>query len=172
MVTAIGDPKSETIDRLWKSLGPYLEAEGIELDDLDIRGRGNGRIVRITVDAPGGVGVDRIAQLSRGMSHLLDEEDSVSGSYTLEVSSPGLERRLRFPSHYQKAVGRELDVRTTDEIDGRQQHRGILEGVDDTALRLTVEGSTRIIPLRSVTQARTVFRWEKSPKPGGKRGKR
>ena len=93
-MTAIGDPKSETIDRLWKSLGPYLEAEGIELDDLDIRGRGNGRIVRITVDAPGGVGVDRIAQLSRGMSHLLDEEDSVSGSYTLEVSSPASTRAI------------------------------------------------------------------------------
>jgi len=172
VVTAIGGPKSETADRLWKSLEPYLEAEGIELDDLDVRGRGNGRIVRITVDAPGGVGVDRIAQLARGMSRLLDEEDSVSGSYTLEVSSPGLERRLRRPSHYRKAVGRELDVRTSDEIDGAQRHRGVLEGIDDTALRLTMESDTRTIPLQSVTQARTVFRWEKSPKPGGKRGKR
>lgn len=172
MVTAIGGPKSETADRLWKSLQPYLEAEGVELDDLDVRGRGNGRIVRITVDAPEGIGVDRIAQLSRGMSRLLDEEDSVTGSYTLEVSSPGLERRLRRPSHFQKAVGRELDVRTADEIDGALRHRGTLEGIDDEALRLTVEGDKRTIPMQAITQARTVFRWEKSPKPGAKRGKR
>lgn len=172
MVTATGGPKSETTGRLWESLEPYLEAEGVELDDLDVRGSGNGRIVRITVDAPGGIGVDRIAQLSRGMSRLLDEDDSVSGSYTLEVSSPGLERRLRRPSHYQKAVGRELDVRTVEEIDGAQRHRGVLVELDDGALRLGVDGATRVIPIQSITQARTVFRWEKSPKPGVKRGNR
>ncbi len=169
MVTATGGPKSATVDRLWESLEPYLEAEGVELDDLDVRGSGNGRIVRITVDAPGGIGVDRIAQLSRGMSRLLDEDDSVIGSYTLEVSSPGLERRLRRRSHYQKAVGRELDVRTVEEIDGAQRHRGILEEIDDRALLLGVDGGTRVIPIRSITQARTVFRWEKAPKPGGQR---
>jgi len=172
VVTATGGPKFETADRLWESLEPYLEAEGVELDDLDVRGSGNGRIVRITVDAPGGIGVDRIAQLSRGMSRLLDEDDSVSGSYTLEVSSPGLERRLRRPSHYQKAVGRELDVRTVEEIEGAQRHRGVLEKLDDGALRLGVDGGTRVIPIQAITQARTVFRWEKAPKPGGKRGKR
>ena len=159
-------------ERLWETLEPYLEAEGVELDDLDVRGRGNGRLVRVTVDAPGGLGVDRIAQLSRGVSRLLDEQDPVSGSYTLEVSSPGLERPLRRPSHFEKSVGREVDLKTVEPIDGAQRHRGVLERIDDAVLRLVVDGAERSIPMDSVTQAKTVFRWEKSPKPGGKRGKR
>ena len=159
-------------ERLWETLEPYLEAEGVELDDLDVRGRGNGRLVRVTVDAPEGVGVDRIAQLSRGVSRLLDEQDPVSGSYTLEVSSPGLERPLRRPSHFEKSVGREVDVKTVEPIDGAQRHRGVLERIDDAVLSLVVDGTERAIPMDSVAQAKTVFRWEKSPKPGGKRGKR
>lgn len=159
-------------ERLWETLEPYLEAEGVELDDLDVRGRGNGRLVRVTVDAPGGIGVDRIAAISRGVSRLLDEEDPLPGSYTLEVSSPGLERSLRRPSHFAKAVGREIDIKTTEAIEGAQRHRGVLEQADDRSLRVVVDGTERTIPLASVTQAKTVFRWEKAPKPGGKRGDR
>jgi ribosome maturation factor RimP len=159
-------------ERLWETLEPYLEAEGVELDDLDVRGRGNGRLVRVTVDAPGGLGVDRIAQLSRGVARLLDEQDPVSGSYTLEVSSPGLERPLRRASHFEKSVGREVDVKTVEPIDGAQRHRGVLERIDDAVLSVVVDGAERAIPMDSVAQAKTVFRWEKSPKPGGKRGKR
>ena len=159
-------------ERLWETLEPYLEAEGVELDDLDVCGRGNGRLVRVTVDAPGGLGVDRIATLARGVSRLLDEQEPVTGSYTLEVSSPGLERPLRRPSHFEKAIGREVDVKTLDPIDGAQRHRGLLERIDDRNLRVVVDGSERSIPMDSVAQAKTVFRWEKSPKPGGKRGNR
>jgi len=168
----MGGPKSDTADRLWNTLEPYFEAEGVELDDLDVRGRGGGRILRVTVDAPDGIGVDRIAELSRGVSRLFDDADPVSGAYTLEVTSPGLERSLRRPSHFEKAVGREVDVRTTEEIDGAQRHRGLLEAVDDGGLRVTVDGATRTIPMQSVTQARTIFRLEKAPKPGAKRGVR
>ena len=162
----------DVAERLWDTLEPYLEAEGVELDDLDVRGRGNGRFVRVTVDAPGGIGVDRIAQLSRGVSRLLDEEDPVPGSYTLEVSSPGLERPLRRPGHFAKAVGREVDVRTSGPIEGSTRHKGVLDGVEDDELMVTVDGVSRRIPMTAVVKATTVFRWEKSPKPGGKRGER
>jgi ribosome maturation factor RimP len=159
-------------ERLWDTLEPFLEAEGVELDDLDVRGRGNGRLVRVTVDAPGGIGVDRIAEISRAVSRLLDESDPVAGSYTLEVSSPGLERPLRRPSHFEKSVGREVDLKTVDEIDGDRRHRGVLERIDDHTLQVVVDGAERSIPMESVAAAKTVFRWEKSPKPGGKRGVR
>lgn len=168
----MGDPQGDIGDRLWETLEPYLEAEGVELDDLDVRGRGNGRLVRVTVDAPGGIGVDRIAEISRGVSRLLDEGDPVPGSYTLEVSSPGLERPLRRPRHFAKSVGREVDVKTAEEIEGAQRHRGVLERVDARTMQVLVDGAERTIPMESVTQAKTVFRWEKAPKPGGKRGKR
>ena len=164
----MSDLAGDVTTRLWDSLEPYLDAEDVELDDLDVLGRGGGQIVRVTVDAVGGLGVDRIAALARGLSRLMDEEDLLTGSYTLEVSSPGLERPLRRPSHFAKSVGREVVVKTTDDVDGARSHRGILESVGSELLSVEVDGSARSIPMREVAQARTVFRWEKAPKPGHK----
>ena len=155
--------------RLWELLEPWLAAEGVELDDLEVLGIGAGRLVRVTVDAPGGVDVGRIADLSRGVSRILDEADFTGGSYTLEVSSPGLERPLRRPSQFRKALGREVVVKTTEAVSGSRSHRGILTSVGDTEVLVAVDGVDRPIPFDHVSQARTVFRWEKAPKPG-KRG--
>jgi ribosome maturation factor RimP len=155
--------------RLWGLLEPWLEAEGVELDDLEVLGTGAGRMVRVTVDAPGGIGVDRLADLSRGLNRVLDEEPAIGASYTLEVSSPGLERPLRRPSQFRKAVGREVVVKTREEVLGSRSHRGILTSVGDADVLVSVDGTDHPIPFDSVTQARTVFRWEKAPKPG-KRG--
>ncbi len=157
--------------RLWGLLEPWLVAEGVELDDLEVLGTGAGRMVRVTVDAPGGVDVDRLADLSRGLNRLLDEEPSVGAAYTLEVSSPGLERPLRRPSQFRKAVGREVIVKTRAEILGSRSHRGILTAVGESDVLISVDGTDHPIPLDDVTQARTVFRWENAPKPG-KRGVR
>ena len=154
---------------LWRLVEEYVSAEGVELDDLEVLGRGRGKVVRIFVDAEGGLDVERIAELSRGISRLLDEEDSVEGSYTLEVSSPGLERRLRRPKQFRKAVGREVVVRTNAPIDGSRRHAGVLRRVGEGEVLVAVEGRARSIPLAEVVSARTVFRWEKAPKPGGKR---
>lgn len=74
---------------LWGLVEPYLAAERLELDDLELSGRGRGRVVRIIVDGED-VGVDRLAELSRGLSRLLDDEPGLQDSYRLEVSSPGL----------------------------------------------------------------------------------
>jgi ribosome maturation factor RimP len=157
--------------RLWEVLEPFLVAEGVELDDVELLGRGAGRILRVTVDADGGIGVDRIADLARGMSRALDDESAVDGPYTLEVTSPGLERALRRPAQYAKSVGREVVVKTRAPIDGAQSHRGILNEVEEGTVGVRVDGHDRRIPLAEVTQARTVFRWEKPSKPG-KRGGR
>jgi ribosome maturation factor RimP len=156
--------------RLWELIRPYLAAEGVELDDLEVRGGGGARLVRVTVDAGGGVDVEAVARISQGVSRLLDETDLLPGAYTLEVGSPGLERDLRRPTHFGKSVGREVVVTTREPLAGARHHRGVLDEVtgDEVTLRLT-EGALRI-PFGQVTQARTVFRWEKSPKPGHKRG--
>ena len=159
---------SEVEQRLWDLMAPYLDAEGVELDDLDVRGGGAGRLVRVLVDAEGGVDVDRIANLSRSLSRLLDDADPVAGAYTLEVGSPGLERPLRRPNHYRKSMGREIVVKTREPIDGARSHRGTLASYTDGGATVCVDGTDRLIPLNQVTEARTVFRWEKAPKPGRK----
>ena len=154
-------------EELWNVIAGYLEAERLELDDVEILGSHNkGRIVRVTVDE---VGLERLTDLSRGVSRLLDEHDVVAGAYTLELSSPGLERKLRRPSHWKKVIGREVTVKTRDEIDGARRHDGMVVGAGDESADIEVEGVSRHIPYAQVTSARTVFRWEKAGKPGQNR---
>jgi ribosome maturation factor RimP len=156
--------------RLWDLVGPYLAAEGVELDDLEVRGGGGARLVRVTLDAPGGMDVEAIARASQGLSRLLDQADLLAGAYTLEVGSPGLERELRRPTQFGKALGREVVVTTLDPLDGSRRHRGVLDEVTGEAVTLLLTEGTRQIPFGQVAEARTVFRWEKAPKPGHKRG--
>lgn len=150
-------------ERLWELCGEYLAGRGLELDDLESAGSGR-RILRITVDREGGVGVDELAAASRGISRLLDEHDPFEGPYSLEVTSPGLERRLRRPLHYRKSIGRDAAVRTNVEVAGSRYHRGVLEAVGADGFVLRVDGAERRIAFGQVRSAQTRFEWRKLPK--------
>lgn len=148
-------------------IGGYLAAERLELDDLELLGQGKSRVLRVVVDGED-LGVDHLAQLSRGISRLLDHESDLDGSYTLEVTSPGLERKLRRPSHYRKSIGRELTAKTRVEIDDQRRHEGTLVDADESGFVMDIEGDRRRIEYDQVRSARTVFRWERAPRPGKK----
>ncbi|CAN5505921.1 ribosome maturation factor RimP [soil metagenome] len=160
---------AEPAQRLWGVIEPYLAAEGVELDDLEVVGRGGASLVRVTVDADGPVDVDTIARLARGVSRLLDEEDPVPGTYTLEVSSPGLERTLRRPRHFEKAVGRQVRLRMTQPDDGVQHINGVLVETSPTGFTVETEAGPVTVAYDEVASARTVFVWETAPKPGARR---
>jgi ribosome maturation factor RimP len=149
---------------IWSVVEPYLAAEQLELDDLELTGRGRGRLLRVTVDGDD-VGVDRLAELSRGLSRLLDDEPGLQDQYRLEVSSPGLERKLRRPSHYRKSVGREVVVKTA-RSDQKATYRGTLTDADEAHFTVDVDEGPVAVSYDDVVSAKTVFRWEKSPKPG------
>lgn len=146
---------------------PWLAAERVELDDLDLVGSGRARTLRVVVDADGGVDIERIAELSLGLSGLLDARSDLDGPYQLEVTSPGLERTLRTPRHYRKSVGREVSVKVRRD-GGTVVIKGELTGVDDAGFTVTFDGSEQSVAYDEVTSARTVFRWQASPKPGKK----
>ncbi len=160
---------TDTAARLWDVVEPYLAQEHVELDDLELRGRGKSRVLKITVDAEGGVDLDHITELARGISRLLDEAADLQGPYTLEVSSPGLERSLRRPAQYRKALGREVKIKTAVPIAGTTSHRGIVASADDNGLVLSIGEQDRRIEFRDIAAARTVFTWDRGAKPG-KRG--
>jgi ribosome maturation factor RimP len=155
-------------DRIWGPIEGYLAAEDIELDDLEIGGAAGSRLVRVIVDAEGGIDVERIAAIATGIGRLLDD-GLISDNYSLEVTSPGLERALRRPAQYQKSIGREVQITTNSDIDGSTDHRGVLRSITDEDLAVEVDGDERIIPFSAVNKARTVFTWEKGKKPGGKK---
>lgn len=149
---------------IWSVVEPYLAAEELELDDLELTGHGKGRILRVTVDGDG-LDIDRIADVSRGLSRLLDNETELEGSYQLEVSSPGLERKLRRPAHYIKSVGREVTVKANFGEETRSV-KGVIESADDDRFTVATEEGTETIGYEDVVTAKTVFKWEKAPKPG------
>ncbi len=151
-------------DRLWDRIDPYVAAEGIELDDIEILG--GGQIVRVTVDAADPIGVDTIAELSKGIGRLIEKDDPFSSSYTLEVSSPGLERKLTRLNHYKKSVGNVVKVKTFAAVDGDKTHRGTLLSVGERGFAIDIEGAERKFQYEDVSSARTVFVWEKGPRPG------
>ena len=141
------------------SIERYLGAEDVELDDLELAGR----TLRVTVDSSGGLDLDRISEVSRGVSRLLDgNDDFLSGRYNLEVTSPGLERKLRRPRHYEKSVGREVIVKGT----GGQKLVGKLVAANADGFRIAVGGEEHSMAYRRVAWARTVCTLPAKPKPG------
>jgi ribosome maturation factor RimP len=148
----------ELFDRLASAAGTL----GLELVDVEVRSG----LVRIVVDRPGGADVDAIADASRVMSRVLDEHDPQPGRrYTLEVSSPGIERRLRLPRHYVRAIGETVTVRTATGAEGERRVKGTLAAADDEGFLLEGEGlppGGRRFTYTEVERVRTVFDWPSS----------
>ncbi len=155
-------------DDLWRLFEDYLGAEHVELDDLALKGPEGRQILRVSVDAEDGLDIDRIADLSRGLSRLLDAEDRIRGSYRLEVGTPGLERELRMPRHYEKSVGRDVVVKTSAEIQGTRRHEGRIVGASGADFTLQTSTGEIAIAYADVLSAKTVFVWERGLKPGSR----
>ena len=156
---------SRTETALWDLTEKYLGAEDLELDDLEIVGRGRARKVKVVVDGDG-VDLDRLTAVSRGLSRLYDAEYDVDGPYQLEVTSPGLERALKRPRHFQKSVAREVNLKARDPEGTVHTHRGEIVAADERAVTVRVDDREFTYPYEAVITARTVFRWERAPKPG------
>lgn len=156
-------------------VAPLFADGSIELVDVEH----TGPALRIIVDRAGGLDLEALTDVTRRVSRLLDEEDPVASRYTLEVSTPGLERPLRLPEHFVRAVGREVRVKTRPDVPGDRRVSGVLESADDEGIvvRLdpaepdgpdTVElgGGPRRIGYGEIERAHTVFQWAPAPKPG------
>lgn len=159
-----------TTDQVQALAAPVCAAEGVELVDVEL----GGGVLKLTVDREGGLDLDAIAGITRRISRLLDDEDPVPGRYTLEVSTPGLERKLRTPEHFRRAVGEQVLVRTVAGTEGDRRVRGTLVAADDDGITVrTGDGADdeRRVAHHEVERARTVFEWGPTPKPGGPKPK-
>lgn len=152
-------------DRVAAIVAPTVESMGLDLYDLEHAGG----VLRVLVDKPGGVDLDAITAATRAVSRALDEADPIAAAYTLEVSSPGLERPLRTAEHFAAAAAKEESVRikTKPGVEGDRRFDGTV--TDTTADGFTVRlagGSTRTLRYDEVERARTVFEWGPAPRPG------
>jgi ribosome maturation factor RimP len=153
------------VDDLTALLQPVLEGVGLELVDAEFRSG----VLLVTVDRPGGIDLDGLTEANRAVSRVLDQEDPIPSRYTLEVSSPGVERRLRTPAHFSRAIGETITVKTRPQVAGERRLQGRLTGADEDGFEVTVDGDDHPTRLSytDVDRVRTVFVWGPAPRPGG-----
>jgi ribosome maturation factor RimP len=123
-------------------------SQGLELVDVEFRGGGKARLLRLFIDKPGGVTHEDCAFVSRELGTILDVEDAIPGSYTLEVSSPGLDRRLMKPSDYERFAGSRVRLMTREPVEGNRHLEGRLQGLRDD--RVALEVGSKKTPVHTV----------------------
>ena len=151
------------VEHVREVVAPVVTGLGLDLYDIEHEGG----TLRVVVDRTDGVGIDEIAVATRLVSRALDEDDSISSAYTLEVSSPGLERTLRTPAHFAGAVGEKVSAKTTPEYEGDRRVTGSLTAADDEGIAIVLDDGTEVrLAYNDITKAKTVFEWGPSEKGG------
>jgi len=145
---------NETVtERVWEIAEPLATHEGMEVVDVEFHRESRGMVLRVYLDRAGGVSLDDLTRVSRQLGDLLDVHDAVPGTYSLEVSSPGINRRLRRPDHFQRYVGKRVRVRTAHPIAGRRNFVGTLQAVQPDAVVIGETHSAETIPFADIAQA-------------------
>ena len=137
---------------------------GFELVDVELKRAHGGKLVRIYVDQPGGIGLDDLQSVSVEVSAILDAEDPIEGHYTLEVSSPGLDRPLRGEADYRRFVGRLAKLSSYEPVEGRRHWMGRIVACDDgiVTLELEKEEASARVPLAKVSHGRLEVEFPKN----------
>lgn len=151
--------KEEILDKVRALAAPLAQQEGLELVDVEFGGGGGRQTLRLYIDKPGGVSLDDCTAVSRSVSAALDVEDPLQGAYDLEVSSPGLDRPLRTPEHFQKFAGEKARLKTygpLPECENRKTFVGTLKGFENDAVVIDVDGKLFSVPLAQVSKANLV----------------
>ena len=146
---------------------PLAKEFGYDLWDVEYVKEGADMILRITIDtdAEGGITIDDCEKMHRAIDPLLDELDPIEESYMLSVSSPGVERELTKPMHYEKMKGSEVEVRLYAALDGSKVFRGELVGLEesedgDSVVIKLPDGEEKKFPIKTVAKCVTVFNWD------------
>jgi ribosome maturation factor RimP len=146
------------VERVRATVEPLMAHQSLTVYDVEH----SGSTVRILLDGPDGIDLDEIAHMTRLISVALDEADPIPGKYTLEVSSPGLERPLRTPDHFRGAVGSTVSVKTVPDYEGERRIKGVLSAADASGIAV----DAHMLRYDDIDKARTVFEWGPAPKPG------
>ena len=155
-----------TRDNLIGLLEPAIEALGYELSDLELNlGHGHG-LIRLFIDGTNGITLDDCEQVSRQVSGILDVEDPIASDYNLEVSSPGADRKLVKPAHFDRFAGNEVKVKLKRLVEGRRRIKGQLLGRDERMIQVRMDNKDLSIALEDVEVARIVPDWREHLRAG------
>ncbi|HKL99124.1 MAG TPA: ribosome maturation factor RimP [Mobilitalea sp.] len=141
-----------------KLLGPVMDANHIELYDVEYVKEGSNWYLRTYIDKEGGITVDDCELVSRALSELLDKADFIPEAYILEVSSPGLGRQLKKDKHFEKSIGEEVEIKLYKPIDKKKEWMGILTSFSADTITIEIEDNTKMdIPRANIALVRLTF---------------
>ncbi len=143
-----------TLEKIEERLSPALEHLGYTLIEREIVHEAGRFVLRLYIDKEGGVTIDDCERASHGVEDLIEVEELIPSSYSLEVSSPGINRPLRRRDDFQRFSGSKIKLRTREQIDGRANYKGTLEGVDGDDILMEVDGSHYRIPFQMLLKAK------------------
>ncbi len=142
--------------QLGELLGPVVAGLGYELWEIEYAPRAGGGLLRLYIDAAEGISLDDCERVSRAVSETLDETNPIPGQYTLEVSSPGLDRVLRTQAHFARFAGERVKLEMMRPVDGRKRFQGRLTQVGESEITLATDGGTISLPIDDIHRARLI----------------
>ena len=143
----------EVADRVKSLIKGYLEDNGIELVDIIYRREQGGMVLRLLADTPEGITVAECEALNNYLSEAIDKEEVISEHFLLEVASPGLDRPIATDRDFARAMGKELDIRMYEPVDGKREHQGKLIGMDKESVVIESSGVSTVIPRGKIAKA-------------------
>jgi len=144
---------AHVVDTLVAALGPQADGRGFELVAVESTGSAGAPLIRVYLDRDGGIDLETVAEANAWIAETIEATGAVRGAYTLEVSSPGIERPLRTLEHFKRFTGSDARIRTTRTADGRSRYTGTIIAVEGTDIILDVDGERVRIPHGSITKA-------------------
>lgn len=145
---------ANTKDQLTGLLSARAEEHGLEVVLIELEGSQRNPVVRVYLDREGGLNIDDIAASNSWIKEVLDAQPAYTNGYTLEVSSPGIERPLVTAAHFERFTGSEASVSLSQEIDGHKRFTARIAGVEGTDVLFDADGTVIRVPLRGIAKAR------------------
>lgn len=147
------EKKNNTEAIVWQLIEPILNETVYDIYDVEYQREGAEWYLRVFIDKEGGVDLDDCEKVTDLINDPLDDLDPITEPYFLEVSSPGIERRLKSITHFEKAIGEKIRLKTYAKVENRKEWVGILQEITDDAVILNVEGETLAVPFDMVAKA-------------------
>ena len=144
---------SKKEQELIDALEPRAVQENVEIVTIEVVGAKKSPTIRIYIDTPNGVSFDELASAQSWIDEIIERIDPFPGAYTLEVSSPGIDRPLRTPEHFARFVGEKACVKTSEQIEGRATFNGTIEAADAETVTIACEDKSYIVPFAVVKRA-------------------
>ncbi len=142
--------------KLYNALAPYAAEQEIEIVTVEVVGSKKAPTIRVFIDCEGGVGFDELSSAQSWINDVMDELDPFPGAYTLEVSSPGIDRPLRTLEHFQRFEGEKAFLQLASPYEGRARWTGILKGVVNNSVLLEVDGIVEKLPYEQIRKAHVI----------------